>query len=45
MGNIGAYWDKMGCCREYNGKKNYNKQHIMLHNVWYNNIIVGRRVI
>ena len=45
MGNYGADWDKMEHCRESNGSKNYNKQHIMLHNVWCNNILVGRRVI
>ena len=45
MGNIGADCCKLGCCREYNGKKNYNKEHIMLHNIYCNNILVGRRVI
>ena len=45
MGQIVADWGKMEHCREYNGKKNYNKQHIMLHNVYCNNIIVERRVI
>lgn len=45
MGQIVAMWGKMGCCRESNGKKNYNKQHIMLHNVYCNNILVEHRVI
>ena len=45
MGKIGAYWDKMGYCREYNGKKNYNKEQYILHNIYCNNILVGRRVI
>lgn len=33
MGMYGTDWDKMGYCRDDICNKNYNKEHIMLHNV------------
>ena len=45
MGNYGADWDKMGCCRDATSMKNYNKQQYIFHNIYCMNILVGRRVI